>query len=52
MTHKEWWDKQDAYEEELKKKGLDEIDISRSCWWCRDTSQCDETCMRLKDDNN
>jgi hypothetical protein len=40
----EWDRKQKALEDRLKAAGVDEFDISRSCWRCRDTSQCDEAC--------
>jgi hypothetical protein len=46
MTREEFDRRQWAFEDELKSKGLDAIDIARSCWWCRDTSQCDETCSK------
>jgi hypothetical protein len=49
MTREEWQRRQDAYEESLRARGVaDEMTLARSCWYCRDTSQCDETCFRVE----
>jgi len=49
MTQKEWNERQKKYEKLLisRNPSILEIDFSRSCWWCRDTSLCDESCFNF-----
>jgi hypothetical protein len=47
MTVEEWTRRDAEYINTALKRGMDPRDVSRTCWWCHDTSQCDLRCSRV-----
>ena len=52
ITLEKWIRLQGAYEKSMRIRGCTEMDIERSCFYCRDTSQCDQTCFYVSEVNH